>query len=302
MSRQHLLSVFVSIFVCFCMTTTGLVPATRAAEPVIDRGVKLQTIRSDFGLADGPAWDGHGSLYVPDVKGQSLFRYWPKQNKWATVLPNSGRISASFFSNNQLYLSDNGNSRIAVLKGKEVSSVFAHNPKTKPPARPNDLVVDRHGGIYYTLTGPGEVRYIAPVEKAAEKTTSAVVASVKTPNGIILSPDEKTLYVSAYVPKEIWAFPVKSAGQPGAGKLFATMDDGPEKGADGMTIDRAGNVYCCGAKEVWIWDPNGKLLDRLKTPTRPINCTFGDDDLKSLYITGFGGLYRQRMNSLGCAP
>ncbi len=298
MNQQRILS-FVASFLVVGM---GLVSIIQAAEPVIDRSEKLQTVREDFGLADGPAWDGRGSLYVPDVKGQSLYRYWPKQKKWVKALPDSGRISASYYSNGRLYLSDNGNSRIAVLKGKEPVSVFSHDPKQKPAARPNDLVVDKQGGIYYTLTGPGEVRYIAALSNSAKEATSIVVGNVKTPNGIILSPDQKTLYVSAYVPKEIWAYPVKSTGKLGPGKRLAIMDDGPEKGADGMSIDRAGNVYCCGAKDVWIWDSKGKLLDKLKTPTRPINCTFGDDDLKSLYITGFGGLYRQKMNSSGCTP
>ncbi len=300
MNRQCVFS-FVLLFL---LATMGNSSNLRAADPVpvIDRGRKLETIREDFGLADGPAWDGQESLFVPDVKGQSLYRYWPKQNRWEKYLPDSGRISASFYKHGKLYLSDNGNSRIAVLREKKLQAVFSHDPKAKPPARPNDLVVDTRGGIYYTLTGPGEVRYIETDGTGTGKTVSKVVATVKTPNGIILSPDEKTLYVSAYVPKEIWAFPVESAGRIGAGKLFAVMDDEPEKGADGMSIDRAGNVYCCGAKDVWIWNPEGKLLDKLRTPTRPINCTFGDETMQSLYITGFGGLYRQKMNTTGCSP
>jgi acetyl esterase/lipase len=127
------------------------------------------------------------------------------------------------------------------------------------------------------------------------------VAEIKTPNGIALSPDESILYVSAYVPKEIWAYDL----QPGLatnGRIFAEMDSGPDKGADGMAIDRAGNVYCAGPKEVWIWSPSGNLLDKIETPTRPINCAFGDQDARSLYITCFGGLYRQRMTISGRAP
>ncbi len=69
-----------------------------------------------------------------------------------------------------------------------------------------------------------------------------------------------------------------------------------------MTIDRAGNVYCAGATDVWIWSPSGNLLGKINCPTRPINCAFGDSDMRSLYITGFGGLYRQRMNTYGLPP
>jgi gluconolactonase len=80
------------------------------------------------------------------------------------------------------------------------------------------------------------------------------------------------------------------------------MDDGPEKGADGMTIDSDGHVYCAGASDIWIWSPDGRLVEKLAVPTRPINCTFGDADRKSLYITGFGGVYRQRMRVAGLPP
>ncbi len=115
------------------------------------------------------------------------------------------------------------------------------------------------------------------------------------------APDEKTLYVAAYVPKEIWAYDVAAAGEPKNGRKIAVMDDGDAKGADGMTVDRNGNVYCAGATDVWIWTADGKLLQKIPCPTRPINCTFGDEDLKSLYITGFGGLYRLKMTVAGVA-
>jgi len=77
------------------------------------------------------------------------------------------------------------------------------------------------------------------------------------------------------------------------------MDDGTAPGADGMCIDAAGNVYCAGASDVWIWSPKGELLTKLHTPTRPINCAFGDEDLKTLYVTCFSGLYSQRMKVAG---
>ena len=80
------------------------------------------------------------------------------------------------------------------------------------------------------------------------------------------------------------------------------MDDGPLGGADGMAMDRAGNVYCAGPSDIWIWSPAGELLDKIACPTKPINCTFGDSDMRSLYITAAGGVYRQRMKISGRSP
>jgi len=264
----------------------------------VDSTSKLRKLDGEFALADGPAWDGNWALYIPDVKGAKLYRYVPRHKTMQTLLPEAGRISASFYNLGKLYLSDNGNSRIAGLDGKNLVPIFEHDKTAKPPVRPNDLVVDSQGGIYYTLTRQSQVNYIAP----GSKDSKVVVKDIQTPNGITLSPDGKTLYVSAYVPKKIWVYPIDQPGVVSKGKVLATMDDGEARGADGMAMDRAGNIYCAGATDVWIWNPSGKLLAKIKTPTRPINCTFADPDMRSLYITCFDGVYVQRMTISGRAP
>ena len=275
-----------------CLTILPSLPAIVTAQSIVDVESPLETIATEFGLADGPAWNGW-SLDFPDVKGGKLFRYNPKTGKTQVLADEAGRISASFFSQGKLYLSNNGEGRIT-LQGKEPQPLTEAEGSGRDLARPNDLGVDKNGGIYWTLTRQGRVMYRqpdGPVVTAVEK--------IETPNGITLSPDETTLFVSAYVPKQIYSYNVVEPGTTGGGRLFSTMDDGEAKGADGMTIDRAGNVYCAGATDVWIWNPSGRLLAKIVCPTRPINCTFGDSDLRSLYITGFGGLYRQRMKAYG---
>jgi gluconolactonase len=274
----------------FCLATTAL---SLNAASIVDRSSPLELVSTNFVLADGPAWDG-GSLYFPDVKGGKLFRYQPKQKKMQVVLPAAGRISAAFFNHGKLYLSDNGNSQISWLNGKNLARIAGQDPKAKPPASPNDLVVDKHGGIYYTLTRQNQVIYIAP-----NGDQRVAVEGITTANGITLSPDGSTLYVAAHKLKEIWAYDVGKAGATSNGRKFAFIDDGAERGADGMCIDRAGNVYCAGSTAIWIWSPDGEVLDRIEISAKPINCAFGDSDLRTLYITGLGGLYRQRMNAYG---
>jgi gluconolactonase len=274
--------------VCLAATAFSLNAAS-----IVDPSSPLELVSSDFELADGPAWDG-SSLWFPDVKGSKLFRYHPKQKKLEVALPDAGRLSAAFFNHGTLYLSDNGNSQISRLNWKKLVRIAGQDPKAKPAARPNDLVVDSQGGIFYTLTARNQVIYIAPNSEQR-----VAVEGITSANGITLSPDGGTLYVAAYKPKEVWAYDVGKVGSTSGGRKFAFMDDGAALGADGMCIDRAGNVYCAGATAIWIWSPQGKLLDRIEIPERPINCAFGDSDLRTLYITGFGGLYRQRMNTYG---
>lgn len=273
--------------------------ANLAVARQVDRRVPLEEISTDFEMADGPAWDGY-SLIIPDVKGQRLFRYLPAKKQMQTLMPESGRISASFYNHGRLFLSDNPGGEIAFLDGKKkatVASFESVKQENEKPYRPNDLVVDQSGGIYVTFTPQNKVAYIDP-----QGDVSIAVDGIATPNGITMSPDEKTLYVSSFVPKKIWAYDIVTAGKTDRGRMIASMDDGPDRGADGMTIDRAGNIYCAGPTDIWIWNPDGKLLDKIACPTKPINCTFGDQDMQSLYITGPGGLFRQRMLICGRSP
>jgi gluconolactonase len=267
------------------------------AESIVDESSSLEVIATEFGLADGPAWDGLSSLFFPDVKGEKLYRYFPNEKKVEVVLEDAGRISASYFSHGTLYLSDNAAGRMARLsKGKKEYLTEAEG-SGKTLARPNDLVVDSSGGIYFTLTKQGRVMYRRPNGKLI-----VAVPTVESPNGITMSPDGSTLYVAEYRPKKIQAYDIQADGTATKRREFAAMDDGEALGADGMTIDRSRNVYCAGATDIWIWSPSGKLLGKIACPTRPINCAFGDSDSRSLYITAFGGLYRQRMNVSGTRP
>jgi|MDSZ01.1.fsa_nt_gb sugar lactone lactonase YvrE/acetyl esterase/lipase len=284
-----------SRFCVFVVSCFVWISNAQASTSVVDKNVPLEVIATDFELADGPAWDGRGSLFFPDVKAGKIFRYQPSQKKIALERDNAGRISATFFNHGQLYLSDNGNAEIATISKGQKKRLLAFADSKK--MRPNDLVVDNSGGVYITLTGAGQVVYVT-----AQGSMTTVIDGCDTPNGITLSPDEKILYVASYKPKQIWRYDIASNGNVNGGRVLAIMDDGPDLGADGMTVDRAGNIYCAGAHDIWIWSPAGKLLDKIACPTRPINCVFGDADMQSLYITGFGGLYRQKMMISGRSP
>ena len=172
-------------------------------------------------------------------------------------------------------------------------TIAAHSD---PKKKPNDLVSDDQGGIYHTVTGSGEVYYTP----AGTDKLIAVIGDIKTPNGLILSPDGTKLYVSASQPREVWAYDVKSDGSVSGGRLFATIEKSDDKGgADGMAADVNGNIYCAGPTAVWVWSPDGKLVEKITPPVRPINCAFGGEDRKTLYITAGPAIYTIRMNVTG---
>jgi gluconolactonase len=185
---------------------------------------------------------------------------------------------------------------------------------------PNDLVADSRGGIYFTdpqFTAetkkfqPGRaVYYINP--------KGAVVQVIgfnefAMPNGILLSPDEKTLYVNNTYDREtfwnvttdkenyVWAFDINPAdGTLSKGRKFAKLLLTPEvlhrkgrsSGADGMTIDIQGNVYVATYMGIQIFNPKGEFVGMINLPTYPVNCCFGGDDMKTLFTVSYDKVYK----------
>jgi gluconolactonase len=157
---------------------------------------------------------------------------------------------------------------------------------------PNDLVISSSGHVYFTdpdwqlgkrtnETGITGVYWASPQGKV-----TLVDGTLPKPNGIQLSPDERTLYVGANDGK-LYAYTVKG-GNPGARRVFAEVD-----GPDGMAIDCAGNLYATshGAGRIEVCAPNGKNLASVPVAPKTTNAAFGGADRKTLFITAGGGVY-----------
>ena len=289
---------------CLCFSGSLALGAKPAGESPVDTDGSLLRVGEAFSLPDGPAWDGSSELIVSDVKDQSVHCFRPFEKSWREVPLEPARFSGFFVQCGALYAADNGNGVVRRFPGMspeqtaldEAFSLGEPDQKGKPP-RPNDLVVDRQGNVYVTVTGRNEVVCVR-----SDGTTSVATTGVISPNGITMSPDEKTLYVASYKPKTIEKFSVVSPGVLGDQQRFAVMNDGDALGADGMAIDSAGNVYCAGATAVWIWNSAGQLLERVECPTRPINATFGGTDRKTLFVACFDGVYALPMKTSGVKP
>lgn len=289
----------VAIALCQSTSAFSQLDSTKLGDETngpVDRSKPLEVIRDDFALVDGCSSNG-ALLYVPDVKGNQLYSYrsTASSEPWKKVTSATGAYSGSCFQLGQLYLADNKGAKIVRSNGFGKPQVFH---EFADGARPNDITVDHNGNVYATLTGQGEVRRITQEGKV-----SVVAKDIVRPNGVAVSPDGNTLYFSSVKTGVIWQLNVRNQSKITEPVEFAkipTGDNGPQ--ADGMTVDRAGNVYGTGFDSVWIWNSQGTLLDRLKTPSRPINCAFGGQHGLDLYISTFDGLLRQAMKEYGVQP
>jgi gluconolactonase len=289
---QTLIAIVAPCIVCGGDEST----ARNNTEPLVQTGAKWEVIGAGYQASDGPAWDGRTNLYFPDVRDGKIWRYNVDDKKVHLVVADAGRISASNYDhkNDRLLLSNNGAGRISYLDGDSLVPIVQHPVDAKPPFKPNDLVADDRGGVYHTFTGKHSVFYLNPSGKLIQ-----VIDDIKRPNGITLSLDGKTLYVASYNAHEVWAYSVQPDGNVENGRMFCSWKRKPKQGADGLTIDALGNLYCAGSDKLWVWNPQGKLISKIDLPDLACNCAFGDKDGRGLYISTFTTLYRIRMNVAG---
>jgi len=127
----------------------------------------------------------------------------------------------------------------------------------------------------------------------------AVITDTVYPNGLAFTPDESLLYVNDTRLGEIRAYDMRPDGSCGAKRLFHKLA-GSEPGiADGMKVDREGNVYCTGPGGIHVIAPDGKLIGRIRIPDHCTNMAWGDADWRSLYITTYTSVFRTRVNVPG---
>jgi gluconolactonase len=196
----------------------------------------------------------------------------------------------------------------------------------KPIDGPNDLVMDKKGGIYFTdpqftpelaKSQPGRAVYYRTPEGKVIRVVEPNAFAM--PNGVLLSPDGKTLYVNNTYDSEtfwnvdtdkdnfIWAYGVAEDGSLLNVRKFAELYLTPEvldrkgrsSGADGMTIDELGNIYVATYAGLQIFNNAGVFIGLINLPVYPVSCCFGGDDLKTLYMVGYDKVYRVRTNVTG---
>jgi gluconolactonase len=158
---------------------------------------------------------------------------------------------------------------------------------------PNDLTVRSDGMVYFTdpdwQLGPRtpEVGFtgVFRVQPSESLAATLVTDALDKPNGIALSPDERTLYVGS-AGQDVLSYPVAEDGSTGAPSVFASPG-----ASDGMTIDCAGNLYVTSGGQVRVFSASGAALFAIDVGQTPSNVAFGGADRKTLYITAGSALY-----------
>jgi gluconolactonase len=293
----------------------ALTAADKPDAPLVPEGAKLEKVWGDGEFTEGPAFGPDGCVYFSDI-GNRIMKYDPATGKTTEYRNPSGRANGlDFDPDGRLVAAEGankgGNRRVTRTEKDGKITVLADSWKGKKLNSPNDLTVDTKGSVYFTdprYVGdePREIDTESVYRIDPDGTLTQIITDVEKPNGILLSPDMKTLYVAESNPKgkqQLLAFPLKEDGSVGEKKVL--YDFGKDRGIDGMVVDAKGNIYGAagdGKKGgVYIFSPDGKQLDFIPTPETPTNCVFGGKDRKTLYVTAGKSLYRIGLNAEGFA-
>lgn len=243
------------------------------------------------------------------VQTYMLFSGFTGGGKFAGGEP--GTNGLAFDAKGRLVMCCHGDRQVVRIESTSMErTVLADKYEGKKLNSPNDLVFHSSGDLYFTdppyglpkqAEDPGfEIGFCGVYRRYAGGELELVTDKMTRPNGIALSPDEKTLYVAQSDPKNavVMAFPLDEEGKAGDGKVLfdTTKWVGKRPGLpDGLKVDQSGNIWATGPGGVYILSPQGKPLGRIDTGERTANCAFGEDG-SSLFITA--DMYLCRVKTL----
>jgi gluconolactonase len=293
-----------------------------ALDALIPQDAQIEKLAGGFTFIEGPLWRPEGALWFCDVVG-NVVRQWTPDGKVIEILkpggydghdlPAGGFIGPNGMvadKDGAVLLCQHGNRRIARIDKDRKVTTLVDSFEGKKLNSPNDLVYRSDGTLYFTDPpygfpkqddDPAKELKFNGVYRLTNGKLDVVVKDLTRPNGIALSPDEKTLYVSnSDEKKRLWMrYDVAADGLLSNGRVFLDVSGEKDAGVpDGMKVDERGNLYATGPGGIWVMSPEGKHLGTIKPPEGPANCGWGDDG-KSLYITAETGLYRIKLAVAG---
>jgi Gluconolactonase len=272
--------------------------------PVVAPGATLVQVSKDFSFTEGPTPDKKGNIYFTDQPNNRIWKYDTKGNL-SVFMENAGRSNGLFFDKKGRIIScaDEKNELWAINTSNKKVTVLVDNIDGKKMNGPNDCWVDKKGGIYFSDPYyqrdywerkkpdlPKENLYYLP---PGAKQPIVVDSNCRKPNGLVITPDGKTMYVSDLGGNKTYRYTINEDGTLSNREVFIN------RGSDGITLDSEGNLYITG-NGVTIYDSFGKYIGRIPIPSRwTANLCFGGKDRKTLFITASESVYTLRMKVKG---
>jgi gluconolactonase len=267
----------------------------------------VDSVADGFAYAEGPLWHPDGYLLFADSPRDRLLK-WDPASKAVTVFrePSNAATALGFDLHGRLLATEHRNRRISRTEPDGSIVTVVDRFEGKRLNSPNDFVVGRDGTLFFTDPPYGlpgqregkELDFQGVYRQDPDGRLRLLVRDMVRPNGIGLSPDGRTLYVTDSDRAHLRAFAIRDDGTVDEGRVLAQLrpwKPGVQGVPDGLVVSAQGHILVTGPGGVWVFDPRGGRLGIIPTPEPPAACAFGDADGKTLYITARSRVYRMRM-------
>ncbi len=288
---------------------------------------QFETLLEPIGLTEGPVWDGRSLLFT-NIPNSRIMRYDPNSGEVSVWRESTNAANGLMLDGDGVVNACEGGGRRMVQypEGGETVEVCAAYEGRRLNS-PNDLAIDSMGRIWFTDPRYGDFRddmeldheSVYRLDRQADGSwrPARVTFDTTAPNGLLLSPDERVLYVAQSKHgegelRELRAYPVLDGGTAQGGDIVGQYEVlhnfYPHRGVDGMCLDSEGNIVATAGwgisgpgGMIYVFAPNGRVLETHPVPCdSPTNCTFGGSDLRDLYVTSLEGhLLRARTDRQG---
>ncbi len=276
------------------IVASGPPPSMSTASPGVER------YGSNFGYVEGPVWSRKGYLLFSDMFGSRIIKMDAPNKTEIYRDYTDGANGNSMDIHGRLYSCEREGRRVVRMEKDGKLTVIAQEFEGKRLNDPNDVIVRRDGQVYFTDPAPKDSLEkmelgFAGVYHVAPNGTISLIRKMTRPNGVTLSPDGKALYIDDTTDKTVVAYDLDDKGNASNGRvLIAGIDGGP----DGLRVAANGNIYVA-CRGIAVYTPDGKFIKMIEFPEMPANCTFGDADLRTLYVTARTSIYRVRIPDKG---
>jgi gluconolactonase len=305
----HSRAALAALFIVFLSIRPAAVADTftpQAQAKIVPADSRLEMLWNEGEFTEGPAAAADGAILFSDI-GNRIYRYDAKTGQTTVFRSPSGRSNGlKFDPQGRLVACEGantgGNRRISITDDNGKVRTLADRFEGRRFNSPNDLAIGTTGRVYFTdprYVGdePRELDFEAVFLVEPDGSVRVATRDVEKPNGIIITPDDRTVYVSdnngaPQGKRQLVAFRVQSDGTLSERRVL--HDFGPNRrGIDGMTLDTAGNIYATAGSGdqagIYVFSSEGEPLAFIATSGDPTNCVFGiGPEAKTLYITAAG--------------
>lgn len=282
-----------------------------SATPVAP-GAKLERLWSEGSFTEGGALAGDGSILFSDI-GNRIMQFDPRNGKVSVFREPSGRANGLIFDpKGRLVAAEGANTgggrRVSLTEPDGTVRTLADRYQGRRFNSPNDVAVDAQGRVYfsdprYVGDDPRELEHESVYRIDPDGTVTRLDTTARKPNGLAVSPDQKTLYVADNGPARRVLLALDLDARGNATHPRVLRDLGTGRGIDGMTVTTDGRIVAAaGSGEkggVYVFTSAGEPGGFIPVPEPPTNVEFGGDDGKTLYITAGKSLYRIRTTMTG---